>query len=720
MIDSLRRTILPTTLLACLFTPGVTTRAQATLVAPTTPPAAPEIVSTLRSLVEGSPLAAARTGILVASVETGDVVYAREADALLNPASNVKLVTSAAALARLGPEFRFSTEFLLDHAPARGAVKALYVRGRGDPTMVTERLWAVAGSLHRLGLRRIGELVLDDTYFDAERFGPGYDREDADRAYSAPSGALSLNFNSVEVVVSPGDRAGQKVGVQLEPASPFLQVENRAVTVGRKGRARVIVRTELRNGRERVIVEGRLPAGSRPHTMWRRIDDPAAYFGHTLASLLELRGVKVGRIRVARAPEGARIVHASQSDALSDVVRRLNKTSNNFVAEQLLRTLGAELRGAPGTWAKGVEVTEEFLAELGIAPGSYVMRNGSGLNDANRFSARQLVTVLRGMWSRSQLQPEFLVSLPVAARDGTIRWRMGGTAAAGRLRAKTGTLEGVVTLSGYVEDGAGRTLAFAVLVNDSPGRPGVVRAVDALGAALAGSGAPAGTPDVRLAVASVPPSADLGARLRTYYALAKGGDVRNEKLLRDALREAADPVARLALAECAYLADPESDTAQRALLEAIATDADALLRLWTLLPELSPGPVVSSLADLAADEDADALRRMIELGGRALADERLAEAVEEALAGVAASAPEETVDALRAAPAAVADAALERIASGVARAEEEDPSFAAALRAMVAKGDERAETARRLLDRVDGAKAAAGVRAVPASMHRGQ
>jgi D-alanyl-D-alanine carboxypeptidase/D-alanyl-D-alanine-endopeptidase (penicillin-binding protein 4) len=716
VIRSLRRTALLTTILACVFTPGARTRAEGPRPAPAGA-APPEIVTTLRGLVEGSPLAAARTGILVSAVDTGDVIYARDADALLNPASNVKLVTSATALARLGPEFRFSTEFLVE-GPVKGVVKALHVRGRGDPTMVTERLWAVAGDLQRLGLRQLGELVLDDTYFDTERFGPGYEGENGDRAYSAPSGALSLNFNAVEVTVTPAAQRGQKARVELEPMTPFFRIDNRTSTVGRSGRARVTVSTELRDGRQRVVVEGRVPVGSRPHVLWRRIDDPALYFGHTLASLLELRGVKVGRVRSGRTPEGARIVHVAQSETLAEIVRTLNKSSNNFVAEQLLRTLGAELEGAPGTWAKGVQVAEQFLGELGIPPGSYVMRNGSGLNDANRFSARQLVTVLRGMWGRAQLQPEFVVSLPVAGRDGTIRWRMGGTSAEGRLRAKTGTLDGVVSLSGYVQDGAGRTLAFAVLVNDSPGRPGVVRAVDALGAALAASGAPAGT-DVRFAVATVPPPADLGARLRTYYALAKAGDVRNERLLRDALRESADPVARLALAECAYLADPESESAQRDLLEASAADPDVLLRLWALLPDLSPGPVISSLADLAADEEPEALRRLVELGGRALADERLAAAVAEALAGVAGSAPEEMVDALRAAPAAVADAAAGRLAIGLARSEDRDDAFPTALRAMVASGGERAETARSLLERLSGATTGTSVNALPAAAGRG-
>ncbi len=383
-------------------------------------------------------------------------------------------------------------------------------------------------------------------------------------------------------------------------------------------------------------------------------------------------------------------------------MRRLNKTSNNFTAEQLLKALGAEVKGPPGSWPKGVLAAEEFLADLGLPPGSYVMRNGSGMNDANRFSARQLVTLLRAMWARFPLQPEFVVSLPVAARDGTIRWRMEGTAAAGRLRAKTGSLDGVATLSGYVQDAGGRVLAFSVLVNDSPGRPGVLRAVDGLGAALAASGGPApGSAAASAASASPPsvatPSGDAGERVRTYYTLGRQADARNLPFLRGALRAEADPTVRLALGECVYLSDPDGDSARRAFLEVVGTEARALEQLWTLVPGRRDSPVVSSLSDLAAEAEPEALRRLVQLAGGPLAEDDLATAVADGLAAAAAGAPEELVAALRAAPPGVRDAAAARLMDGLGQCEEKDHPFPAALRTMAAREDEGSEYARSLL-----------------------
>ena len=539
------------------------------LPAPSRAGAEADLPKALRTLFDGSPLAAARTGIFVSTVDTGEVIFAHDPDTLLNPASNVKLLTSAAALARLGPEFRFSTELLADAWPLKGEVRTLFVRGKGDPSMVTERLWAVAGDLVHLGVRRISDLVLDDGYFDGDRLGPGYDQEDGDRAYLSPAGALSLDFNAVAVHVAPGERKGGLSRVELDPASAFLSLDNRTVTVERGGLDRVLVSTHLEGQREKVVVEGRIALGSRPRVVYRRIDDPTLFFGYTFKTLLEQRGVKVGRVLTGLAPEGARLLMVSQSDSLAEIVRRLNKTSNNFTAEQLLKTLGAEEKGVPGSWPKGVLAEEEFLQELSIPRGSYVLRNGSGLNDANRFSARQMVTLLRAMWARFPLSPEYVVSLPVAGRDGTIRWRMDGTEAAGRLRAKTGTLDGVVSLSGYVQEASGRVLAFAILVNDSPGRAGVVRTVDALGAALASGGAP---PAESSAVPTSFRAEDPAERLKTYYALGRSGDVRNEPLLRHTLQAETDPLSRLALSECVYLADPDSDTARRGMVETLAAD----------------------------------------------------------------------------------------------------------------------------------------------------
>jgi D-alanyl-D-alanine carboxypeptidase/D-alanyl-D-alanine-endopeptidase (penicillin-binding protein 4) len=341
------------------------------------------------------------------------------------------------------------------------------------------------------------------------------------------------------------------------------------------------------------------------------------------------------------------------------VVRRLQKHSNNFVAEQILKTLGAEAHGPPGTWPKGISAVEEFLAGVGIPRGSYLMRNGSGLNDANRFSARQAVRLLQDMWKRFPLAPEYVSALPVAGRDGTIRWRMEGTAASGRLRAKTGTLQGVTSLCGYVEGAGGERLAFAILVNDHEGRTRAVRAVDEMGALLASGGAAA---PPALATASIPapvPGEELRTRVASYYRLGLAGDARNLAFLRSAARLEEDPVVRLAAAESVYLSDPDGDSARRTFLDAVPADPEVLRGLREAAAGTPPWPAVSSLAELAADGVPDAIVRLAELSAAGMEAELDGEWIE-----VAAAAPDEVARALLTAP----DPAARAVARSLARA----------------------------------------------------
>jgi len=684
-----------------------------------------ELDVALHAILAAGPLDAARAGIVVTDVESGQVLFAKDGDVLLNPASNVKLVTSAAALARLGPDFRFDTEFYVDGAPGPQGVRTLHVKGKGDPSLLTERLWAVAGDLAHLGLRHVGDVVVDESYFDGERFGPGFDQETGDKSYLAPTGAASLNWNTVAVYVAPGERRGAKARVELEPASDLFEVEVRATTAAASARRRLTVSSVRAGARQRIVVDGRIPQGSRIQVVWRRIDEPGIYLGHTLRRLLELRGVKVtGRVRTGEVPQGARLLHVAESESLGEIVRRLNKTSNNFVAEQLLKTLGAQVKGGPGSWPKGIQAVEEFLAEVGVPRGAYLMKNGSGLNDTNRFSARQLVTLLRAMWGRFPLHAEYLASLPVAGRDGTIRWRMEGTEAVGRLRAKTGTLENVTSLSGYVQSAGNRTLAFAILVNDFAGRPaGAVRSVDAIGTALAASGGAPGALGVALAVAkethapaAAAAPADLAASVKTYYALGRSGDARNVPFLRSALRVEAEPALRVAVAECVYLSEPDGETSRRTFLDAIPQDPAVLARLWAAAdPATSAeGPVLPSLGDLAAEGNPDALARLVDLAPAAALDGKLAAAIAEIVADVAAMAPDELVAALRAAPPAAQEAAVGALGSGLARSEDRDRPFAAALHALCERQDEQGAFARILRPRLDAAVAAgAAARAAP-------
>ena len=682
------------------------------------PSGARDLDAALRAIVEGGPLVGARAGILVEDVETGQVLYQRDPDVLLNPASNQKLVTTAAALARLGPEYRFATEFYVDAASkGQASVRALHVKGKGDPSLVTERLWGITGDLFHLGLRRIGDVVVDESFFDGEREGPGFDQEAGDKSYLAPASAASLNWNTIAVHVAPGERKGARARVEVEPASDYVSIENRTTTVAARASRRLVISSvRMGDGRQRILVDGRVPLGSRPQAVWRKIDDPALYLGHTIRKLLQLRGVAVtGRVRVGEVPPGAKLVHVAESDSLAEIVWRLNKTSSNFVAEQLLKTMGAEVKGAPGSWAKGVAAAEEFLAEVGVPRGAYVMKNGSGLNDTNRFSARQLVTLLRAMWARFPLQAEYVSSLPVAGRDGTIRWRMEGTEAVGRLRAKTGTLENVTSLSGYVETAAHRTLAFAVLVNDYPGRAHAgVRSVDARGAALAASGGSPAALGAAVALSKGPPAAattaaapaDLAASIRTYYALGRAQDERNLQLLRSALRTETDPALRLAVAECVYLSDPEGETSRRTFLEAIPADPKVVARLWAAGAAEDPPPLLPSLGDLAAEGGAEAVVKLVEVTQASALDGRLAGAIADVVANVAASAPEELVSALRAAPAAVQESAIGALGAGLARSEEPDHPFPAALRAIGERNDDQGAFARALEPRVAAARAA--------------
>ena len=691
---------------------------------------APALQQALEQILARTPLHAARASIVVASLESGQVLYAHDPDTLLNPASNVKLFTTAAVLARLGPEYRFDTEIYTDAATANGTVKALYVKGKGDPTFVTERLWALAGDIAHRGVRLVrGDLLVDDGFFDAEREGPGYDQEHGDRSYLAPVGALSLNFNVIAIHVAPGARAGDRGRVEVEPPSDYVAVENRTRTVRGSGRRRVTPSSvRLPSGRQRILVDARLPVGGRDQVFYRKIDDPPVYFGHTLKRLLELRGVKVtGQVKRATVPPSARLLLVAQSEGLGDVVRKLEKSSNNFVAEQLLKTLGAEKKGPPGTWPKGIEAVEDYLAEAGIPRGSYVMKNGSGLNDTNRFSARQAVTLLRDVWRRFPIMADFVAALPVAGKDGTTRWRMESTE--GRLRAKTGTLEGVTSLSGYVETAGHRVLAFSILVNDFPGRAQLtVRAVDAVGSALAASGGRPG--DLGAAVASATPprseprdesSADVKAHLATYYRLGRSGDPRNLPFLRTALKTEGDPVLRIAAAEAIYLSDPDSELARRAFLDGVAADgATSFARLRALGGELeSPAPVLGSLADLAAEGVDEALARLVELTPAALSDPALGDRMSELWEDVSRNAPDEVLRALAAAPALASDAAVSAIARGLARSKEPDHPLAETVR-QAAKGDalELAAYARRLGPKLEEQLAAARavLQAAPATI----
>jgi len=451
--------------------------------APATPPPANPaerpawLKARLDALFTSPALAGAKISVLVLDAESGKPVYGRNEKNGLNAASNVKLVTSAAALALLGPEFRWKTA-VLGLAPAEGgrAVSPagelqgdLFLRASGDPTLTAHDLAELASELSAVGLRRVhGGLVVDATAFDSATVGPSYDEKDDSAAFRAPSSAASLNSNAVSVIITPGPSAGAAARVVLDPPSSNLVLAGR-VTTASKGPAAPIVQTsDAGKGQTRVTVSGRILLGSEPRIVLRRIVQPDLFLGQTFKQVLQKRGITIDQpLRLAAAPKnGLRTLATHDSPTLAVVVHELGKRSNNFVAEQVLRTLGGEVMGKPGTWQKGLDAVARYLEGLGIAKASFTMHNGSGLYDSNRFSAEQIATVVRAAMRDFRISGEFLASLAVSGADGTLANRMTGSAAERYVRAKTGTLAKVSCLSGVAGAPGQKPLVFSFLMND--------------------------------------------------------------------------------------------------------------------------------------------------------------------------------------------------------------------------------------------------------------
>lgn len=436
-------------------------------------------------------LEGARVGVLAVSLRDGAVLLRKNSSLLLNPASNAKLATSAAALVLLGPHFRYATFYASDGAIEGDTLTGnLYVQGRGDPTITTERLLNVVHELKLLGIRRInGTVVVDDSYFDADKEAKGWEQEDSDRAYAAPVGALSLNYNTVGVYVRPGASEGSPAVVVVDPPSDYIDLDSR-VTSSRFG-GRVFMRSYEKNGKNVARLWGHIDLDASPRRVYRRVVDPALHFGHALAGLLNDEGIRISRrVRRGYLPDGTQILVTDRSPRMSKIVSDLNKWSNNFIAEQLIKTMGAVTYGQPGTFAKGLSAARQFLEdEVGWARGGYVFENGSGLNDVNRFSPEQVAQLLDYMYRNPEVGAEYVASLGVAGRQGTIAGRLRHTAAEKRLRAKTGTLTGVSALSGYVTTASNERIIFSIMVNGFEGsvRP-IIEIQDMIGEALAAHG----------------------------------------------------------------------------------------------------------------------------------------------------------------------------------------------------------------------------------------
>ncbi len=429
----------------------------------------PAMKEALEPILSSPALRGMTIGIHVEDVHSKEVLYSRDADELMNPASNVKLMTAAVILDKLGPGHTFRTE-LSTREFDDGVLEDLYVRGEGEAFLLFDDVLGWAGDLRLRGVESIdGDLVIDDGVFAGEYLPPGFDMRDADDAYRSPIGAVSVNFNAVTAIVEAADEIGTAPTIRLDPPNEYVQVVNRARTVGGSlGRVHVEAKADD-DGVTTIVVTGTIGVQADPVSQRKRIEDPPAFSGAVIAQALQLVGIEFdGEIRSGSTPDNSEVLVSHQSRPTVDMVSAMNKWSNNFMAEQLWRGLGI-IEEEPSTWEASRSRAKDVLKPHGWTPGTYRWFNGSGLYDGNEVSPRQFVGLLQSMYDHPY-GPEFMASLAIAGVDGTLQHRLGDDSTRGNLRGKTGTLRDVAALSGYVRSKSGRLLAFSILFNDTPRR----------------------------------------------------------------------------------------------------------------------------------------------------------------------------------------------------------------------------------------------------------
>lgn len=457
--------------------------------------------------VQDPALARALVALDIRSLATRERWVARNAGTLVMPASNMKILTLAAAAERLGWDYRFVTTLVSDAPIDEGVLRGdLVVVGTGDPT-IAERdgraatvFAALAEQLVAAGVRRVdGRLIGDDDAFEDEDLGAGWSWDYLAYGYAAPVGALQYNESTVELRLTPGRAPGDTVAFELDPPWSGLTVEN-LLTTGAAGE-RASLDVERRPGSAVLRLAGRLPAGGAPVVRSVSVDNPTEFFLRALRAALVSRGLDVrGGVADIDAlsawrPPGRpgrprRVLAAVESPPLAEIGRVLMKVSQNLYAETLLKALDRHAHpDRPGSAAGGRQVVREVLEGWGIPADGFVQLDGSGLSRYNYVTAETIVGVLQHLYADPRHRDAFLATLPVAGRDGTLTRRLAGTPAEGNARAKTGSIANVRALSGYVATADGEPLVFSIIVNHFTAPTSAIDAiVDGIVARLAAAG----------------------------------------------------------------------------------------------------------------------------------------------------------------------------------------------------------------------------------------
>src|SRR5947208_2751414 len=452
--------------------------------------------------------------VKIVSLETNQIIYEQNANKFVRPASNMKLYTVATAFDRLTPDYHFVTSVYAKERQEDGKIKGdLIVYGRGDPSIAArfnngdyfKGINDLADRIVAAGVKRVkGDLVGDESYFDGAPVGSGWEWEDLTWSYGAELSALTINDNAIDLTVKPGESVGFPVVIASgPPAASFMTIANRDTTSARGSRSDLHIYRGL--GANTLEISGSLPLGDTGFIGGVAVPDPALAFVSMLRDALVKRGVKIdGRLRTVDARSGGSIVPSSpagpapieiaslQSPPFSIIAAHTLKPSQNQYTELILRTLGKIQPPNPNDATRardnedaGLEVVMSFLRQAGVGESEIALNDGSGLSRNDLISANTTVQLLTFM-TKHRYFAQFRDALPIAGVDGTLRTRMRGTPAEGNVRAKTGSLSSVASLSGYVTTAAGEHLVFSMMLNNYPDASALRRdSIDAIAVLLA-------------------------------------------------------------------------------------------------------------------------------------------------------------------------------------------------------------------------------------------
>ncbi|MEO7761677.1 MAG: D-alanyl-D-alanine carboxypeptidase/D-alanyl-D-alanine-endopeptidase, partial [Casimicrobiaceae bacterium] len=425
----------------------------------------PPVASALRDAgipVEG-------LALVVQEVGAAAPLIAHRPDVAMNPASVMKLVTTFTALDALGPAFAWKTEAYVEGELKDQVLTGnLILKGYGDPKITLENFWLFLREMRQKGLRDIkGDLVLDHSYFSSGGHDPGQFDEQPLRAYNVGPDALLVNFKTVRFVLVP-DADNRRVAVRAEPPLPGLSLRSALkLTSGECGDWKATTKAAFTsNGDKAEAAFGGTYALSCGEQNWYvSLMSHSGYAGAMFRQLWQdAGGTLAGQARAGAAAQNARLFATLTSPQLAEIVRDINKFSNNVMARQLFLTLDAQINGPPATTERAGSTVRDWLKQRGLNFPELVIENGAGLSRSDRLSAGHLTQLLQTAFA-SPIMPEFMSSLPLSAVDGTMKRRLRATGAAGQAHIKTGTLEGVRAAAGYVQDASGRRWTVVAIVN---------------------------------------------------------------------------------------------------------------------------------------------------------------------------------------------------------------------------------------------------------------